>query len=220
MISRKERSNTMTDTVLAAMAGNQAEIWTAMPGIIQAVHPNQTCDVQISTQIKYTNPVDGSISWIQIPKLLDCPLHFPRGGGCILTFPVMIGDECLVVFASRCIDAWWQSGGHNNNLPDNRMHDLSDGFAFVGFSSVPNVPSSISTTSVQLKSIDGGAVVDLNPSTHAISITATTINLNGTVNINGNVATTGTVTNNGHAIDSTHKHSGVQTGLSNTGVPT
>ena len=29
---------------------------------------------------------------------------FPGGGGFALTFPVAAGDECLVVFASRCID--------------------------------------------------------------------------------------------------------------------
>lgn len=220
MISRKERSENAVETIIAAMSGVQSEIWTALPGIIQNVYPNQTCDVQPAIQIKYTNPVDGSVHWIQIPKLLDCPLHFPRGGGCVLTFPVVPGDECLVVFSSRCIDAWWQNGGHDNTLPDTRMHDLSDGFVFVGFSSIPNVPGSMSTTSVQLRSVDGGAVVDLNPTTHAISVTATTINLNGNVNVTGDVSITGALNNNGHAVGSTHKHSGVTTGLGNTGVPT
>src|SRR5260363_73502 len=48
---------------------------------------------------------------VELPLLGDVPVFFPRGGGCTLTFPVQKGDECVVVFASRCIDGWWQSGG-------------------------------------------------------------------------------------------------------------
>ena len=53
----------------------------------------------------------GGQQHMPLPLLLDCPVYFPSGGNCTLTFPVQPGDECLVVFASRCIDAWWQSGG-------------------------------------------------------------------------------------------------------------
>jgi hypothetical protein len=41
----------------------------------------------------------------------------------------------------------------------------------------------------------------------------------GTMNITGNINSTGTITNNGVAIGSTHRHSGVQSGSSNTGTP-
>lgn len=46
------------------------------------------------------------------------------------------------------------------------------------------------------------------------------ITITGNVTINGDVNTTGSLTNNGKLVGSTHKHSGVQTGTSNTGVPT
>lgn len=62
--------------------------------------------------------------------LLDVPVFFPGG----FVFDVNPGDECLVVFADACIDAWWQNGGISNPVAA-RMHDLSDGFAFVGFRS-------------------------------------------------------------------------------------
>jgi hypothetical protein len=39
------------------------------------------------------------------------------------------------------------------------------------------------------------------------------------MNVNGDIITTGTITNNGVAVDSTHVHSGVDTGPSNTGTP-
>ncbi|MFW8450019.1 Gp138 family membrane-puncturing spike protein, partial [Klebsiella pneumoniae] len=64
---------------------------------------------------------------VNLPLLVDVPVVFPRGGGCTLTFPVKPGDECLVIFADRCIDFWWQSGGIQEPV-DERMHDLSDAF--------------------------------------------------------------------------------------------
>ena len=39
------------------------------------------------------------------------------------------------------------------------MHDYSDGFALLGFSSVPNVPRNISTTAIELRTFDGGTAV-------------------------------------------------------------
>ncbi len=42
------------------------------------------------------------------------------------------GDRCLVIFADRCIDEWLETG--EPSVPgSDRKHDLSDGFAFVGW---------------------------------------------------------------------------------------
>jgi phage baseplate assembly protein gpV len=137
-----------------------------------------------------------------------------RGGGCTLTFPIAQNDECLVVLASRCIDSWWQLGGVQVQA-EFRMHDLSDGFAIVGPFSQATKISGWSTSAVQLRSNDGKAYVQLNPSTHevdvvtsgnisanaggtanvqstgAMTLTAPTITLNGNVQINGNIGQTG-----------------------------
>ncbi len=51
------------------------------------------------------------------------------------------------------------------------------------------------------------------------TVTAPTVNINANVNINGNVATNGTLTNNGTNVGSTHVHSGVMSGGSNTSGP-
>ncbi|MCL9653139.1 hypothetical protein L2088_00345 [Pseudomonas protegens] len=100
------------------------------------------------------------------PLLLDCPVQFPAGGGCTLTFPVAKGDECLVVFSSRCIDAWWQSGGIQVQA-ELRMHDMSDGFALLGFRSLPRMIPGISTSAVQLRSDHSSAFIEVNPTSHA-----------------------------------------------------
>jgi len=202
-----ERYDRADSAILTALTGNQSQIWTALPGIVQSFDAaTMSCEVQPAIQGQVTNAVTQERTWVDLPLLLDCPVQFPAGGGGTLTFPVTNGDECLVVFSSRCIDSWFQSGGHKNQQAIMRMHDLSDGFVLLGFRSVPRVLSGISSTDVQLRSDDGASFVGLNPITHTVTITASAININGPVNINGNVATTGTLTNNGHATGSTHQH--------------
>jgi hypothetical protein len=64
------------------------------------------------------------------------------------------------VFSSRCIDAWWQSGGVQEAM-EARMNDLSDGFAFVGVRSQVRLLPSVSTSTTQLRSDDGTAYVQV-----------------------------------------------------------
>jgi hypothetical protein len=127
-----------------------------------------TCEVQPAIQGKRRDE-DGSIQLVNLPLLLDCPVFFPHAGGCSLTFPVKAGDECLVVFSCRAIDLWWQSGGVQPPV-EVRMHDLSDGFCLVGVYSQPHVIQNVSTSAVQLRSDDGEAFVEINPTSHDIAI--------------------------------------------------
>lgn len=62
-----------------------------------------------------------------------------------------------------------------------------------------------------------GITISLNNGNLVINKENTT--MNGNLTVNGNISSTGTVTNNSKNIGSTHTHSGVQTGTSNTGVP-
>lgn len=72
----------------------------------------------------------------EIPLLLDVPVYFPGGSNCAITYAVNPGDECLVVFADSSIDGWFLRGDVQEAFT-NRKHDLSDGFALVGFRSLP-----------------------------------------------------------------------------------
>lgn len=62
-----------------------------------------------------------------------------------------------------------------------------------------------------------GITISLNNGNLTINNGNTT--MNGNLTVNGNISSTGNVTNNGKNVGSTHIHSGVQTGTSNTGVP-
>jgi hypothetical protein len=92
---------------------------------------------------------------VNLPLLINVPIVFPASGGFLLTLPLAAGDEVLVVFASRCIDSWWQSGGVGRPM-EARMHDLSDGFAIPGPRSQAKLPgAAVSTTKAQLRNNAG-----------------------------------------------------------------
>lgn len=183
-MDRRERINDQETSLLSALQGWQTDIWTAVPAIIQSFNPAQTtCEVQPTIRFRVGQPAintyssatmlkdqSGNFAWDQMPKLVDCPVVFPSGGGCTLTFPLKLGDECLVVLASRCIDAWWQNGDIQNQVVL-RMHDLSDGFVIPGPKSLPRVIPAISTEAAQLRSDDGQAFVEIHPTTHVVKIT-------------------------------------------------
>lgn len=80
------------------------------------------------------------------PLLTKCPVLTFQGGGAALELPIAAGDQCLVLFADRNIDAWFQNGGVQPP-PDSRMHDLSDAIAIVGLNyagsgAIPQLSSS------------------------------------------------------------------------------
>lgn len=165
-MDRRERANTQEEILRMAFDSMTAGMWSALPGIIQSFDPvKMTCVVQISIQGRQFVPggnAGGFYQMINIKPLCDCPVIFPSGGGFTLTFPLAQGDECLMVFADRCIDAWWQQGGIQPPM-ELRMHDLSDGFVLPGVRSQPRVLDSISATSTQLRSDDGETYLDLSP---------------------------------------------------------
>ncbi len=217
-MDRRERIDSLQDSLLAAFQGLQVGIWTAMPGIITNVDnlvSEQTVDVQPAIMGQFLNQQN---LWddVTMPICIHCPVQFPSGGGGALTFPVAVGDECLLVFASRCIDGWWQQGSVARQM-DFRMHDLSDGFALLGFRSKPNRLVNISTTETQLRTEDGLTSISISPG--VIKLKATNITLEGVVATVGNLSVTGTMTNAGTNIGRTHVHTNVQNGPNNTGGP-
>ncbi|UUZ80628.1 hypothetical protein LJK88_38210 [Paenibacillus sp. P26] len=127
----------LTDSIFAGLR-------VAMPGIIESFSAEtQTVTVRPAIREQIVDPDTLQPSWVDIPVLLDVPVVLPRAGGFAITAPIKPGDECLVVFADRCIDAWYSLGDVQNQM-ELRKHDLSDGFAIVGVSSQPRVLSNYS----------------------------------------------------------------------------
>ncbi|EPG8229692.1 Gp138 family membrane-puncturing spike protein [Klebsiella pneumoniae] len=240
--SKEQADARLAQAIMSAMR-------VSMPGIIQSFDPDAVTAV-VQPAIKGVEQDEsGADVSVNIPLLVDVPVVFPRGGGCTLTFPVKAGDECLVIFADRCIDFWWQSGGVQEPV-DERMHDLSDAFCIVGPQSQAKKIGGISTTAAQLRTDDGSAFIEVAAG-HDVTvktsgkltasadggteITSPEIILNGNVTINGNLSQgmgeSGgsatmhgpvTVTNDvtaGGKSLMTHTHGGVEHGNDSTGEP-
>jgi len=90
----------------------------------------------------------------------------------------------------------------------------------------PNAVNINAPNGVVIRDTENNCTITLLPTGVTVAIGSTSLIVDGTgviVNgkftVNGNVETTGTLKNNGVSVGSTHKHSGIQTGTSNTGNP-
>lgn len=229
-MDRRERYNDPEETTRMALDGAAAQLWVALPAIVESV---DFAKMTLSAQPALTgsqNSPNGSTSAVNMPLLVDVPIVFQGGGGYTITMPIAKGDECLIVFADRCIDAWWQSGGVQAPM-EARMHDLSDGFAFIGPRSQPKVVPDISPSNIQIRSDDGTVFVEIDKTGKvnitaptSVTVTSPSTTITGTLHVNGAVTTgstivaTGNVTGAGISLNS-HTHGGVTPGSGSTGVP-
>ena len=101
----------------------------ALPGtVVSFDSESQTAVIQPAVSRVIPTVAEGSPSSVSLPLLRDVPVFMP------VSFEVNPGDACLVIFADCDIDAWFETGEAEVPASD-RMHSLSDGFAFVGFRS-------------------------------------------------------------------------------------
>jgi hypothetical protein len=128
---------TLIETLQALKSDVFKNLYCHVPGRIQSFDGSKkTAVIQI---LFAAQQPDGST--LNYPVLVDCPVFTLQGGGGYIQFPIAAGDPCLVVFADRNIDAWFQNGSPAVPFDQvggkpGRMHDLSDGMAFVGFNSL------------------------------------------------------------------------------------
>lgn len=213
MISIESRTAGDLDKARRERSDFSRTLRVAIPGVVTEVNYSaQTVSVQPTIREKIE--INGTYQWVELPILINVPFFVYSGGGYCITLPVSPGDECLVIFADSCIDAWWQSGGVQNQV-ERRRHDLSDGMAIVGFRSQVHTVPGYSGDSVQVRTEDGGTFIDLKPGQ---------VTINADVQINGNVTTSANCT----IADTlrvaginmnTHVHDGVKTGGGSTGGP-
>lgn len=121
----------LLDTLLALKRDIFMSINCVKPGRVLRFNPTRkTVEVEILLKRLLD---DDSIA--DYPVLVDCPVFTLQGGGAYIQLPIAAGDQCLVLFSDRNIDAWFQNG--SAAVPyDGRAHDLSDGFALVGINSL------------------------------------------------------------------------------------
>lgn len=143
-------------------------------------------------------------------QLSNIPVFRFGGGGFFIRFPVKPGDFGWLKATDRDMSLIMQRGGLEDWPNTLRQHSFSDGMFF------PDTLKSwvidgANADALVIQSLDGSVCVSLHSG--KVKIEATDIEMVG------NMSVTGTMTNNGVNIGSTHVHSGVDSGPSNTGGP-
>ena len=143
-------------------------------------------------------------------QLSNIPVFRFGGGGFFIRFPVKPGDFGWLKATDRDMSLIMQRGGLEDWPNTLRQHSFSDGMFF------PDTLKSwvidgANADALVIQSLDGSVCVSLHSG--KVKIEAADIEMVG------NMSVTGTMTNNGVNIGSTHVHSGVDSGPSNTGGP-
>ena len=156
---------------------------------------NQTVDVQVlHKRIDENNFFKKELR--EYPVLQGVPFVVLGGGTSSITFPISVGDNCLLLFCDYEIDRWWDSG---EAQPSNyqRRHDISDAFALIGVHSMVDLLQGYSQY-VQLKYNDSSTItvgesIDITNKTTNISEDA---NIGKDLTVGKDVTVTGNVTAN------------------------
>ena len=221
-LTLNERSPTQLQIIKDAVNAAMANLWTCLPcEVLEYDAGAVTVNVQPLIKIPVYLP-DGEVETVELPMLLDVPVMFPCAGGFTITHPIKKGDECLVNFADRNIDLWWQSGGIQNPF-DTRKHDLSDGFAFFRPQSQAKKISSISTTDLEIRNDSNTCKIQIKPNGEihfigAKSVFHHPVEMQQTLSVTGKSTMQGGANIGGIEFGS-HKHGGVQSGGSDSGGP-
>ena len=109
---------------------------------------------------------------IDYPVLMDCPVIVLSGGLGRLTFPIKKGDNCLVLFNDRDINAWFASG-MKAPLMTPRTHAFADGVALVGLGSLIDAVYTYDQVNVKLS--NGTTAVKVGPTNIELSNAVTTL---------------------------------------------
>jgi Phage protein Gp138 N-terminal domain len=185
-MDRRERYPNLYSYVQATITSALAETWVALPGILQSFNAADcTAAVQVAILMQSR---DKNNEWTDItpsPTIPKAVVQFPGNKDYIFTFPLTKGDEGLLVFADRCIDAWWQNGGVRSQM-DIRQHDLTDAIFIPGIRSLGNVPANINGSAAEFRTFSGNTKIAFSD--------AAGIVLTGNVSVTGALTATQNIT--------------------------
>lgn len=123
-------------------------------GTIQSFDPDtQTATASLAYQ-KTKNNTEGvgnaTVQAQNYPILIDCPVICLGGGSGAITFPITVGDECLILFNDRDFGNWF-AGNSSSPPPSSRLHSFADGIILVGVRSMASVLTDYDSSAVTLK---------------------------------------------------------------------
>lgn len=193
---------------------------TSIPAIVDEFDVG-TQRVSATPAIMYKHILpDGKVEYINYPKITNIPLAIQRGNGVCITYPIIKGDKCTLIFSQRSIDNFLLEGdiqkpyeGENSITSVIRCMDMTDAMCFPGIITNKDFISNYSTSAVEIRNATGDTKVSVASNSLTLIQGSATIALSGgNINISAS-----SVTINGKDWD-THKHKNGTASDGNTGV--
>lgn len=182
-----QSENEVTDIIKSWIKNGIGEIHTALPG--KVISYNAKANKAKVQPVGHYKVKDGRD--IIFPIIHDVPVVFPMGmgGSAGITFPVVAGDGCLIIFSESQMDDFLNTGYDSADL---RKHDIRDAICIPGLYSPQVSASKAAQSSVNI--FMGGTMITIS---------------DGAVNISGATLTvSGDVVGGGISLDN-HTHTGV-----------
>lgn len=200
---------------------NAYRLNTAIPAIVDSFDVGtQRVSAIPAIKAKYITP-ENEVVYMDYPKITNIPLAVQKTAGLEITIPVKKGDLCTLIFSQRSIDNFLLDStkpaqpfeGPDPRTSALRCMDMTDAMCFPGIIANDRTISNYNNSAIEIRSDDGATKVSVSQNSLNFVQGGASIKLEG-----GSVTITGSsITLNGKDWD-THKHSGVQSGGSNTGA--
>lgn len=123
---------TLSEVISRALDLRLAEVRVTLPGLIHSYDAlTQQAHVQPLLKEAFLDE-DGNRQLEALPIITNVPVMFPSGGGYRITFPVVSGDTCLLIFSASSMDRWLAEGGGPLDPNVDHQHSLTDAVCIVG----------------------------------------------------------------------------------------
>jgi hypothetical protein len=112
----------LSDVILSNIADNENQRFTMLPAKVVSVENLSSNIIDVQPSFKQGATVDTSYDF---PTIQEVPIQWPSGGGAVMTFPLVVGDEVMLAFSTRSL-AEWRTSKQDTVLPQDRsVNDIS-----------------------------------------------------------------------------------------------
>jgi hypothetical protein len=129
------RAPTLAEVINRAVRLAVANLFAVRIGKIKSFD-SSTGIAEVQPLLKETFEGESGDVTASMPPISGVPVFCLGGGDFADTYPVAVGDECLLLVCDRSIDLWNKRGGEVDPA-DLRRHNISDAIALVGLRSEP-----------------------------------------------------------------------------------
>ena len=221
---------TLESTILNSIRGSLVDTHTTLIAKITKINQKTIDCKPVISRLVNDKAVD-------LPVFIEVPIINFLGGSSSIQMPLAVGDYAVLFVVERCFDEWYSGNDFKPPL-EARIHDYSDCIALVGLKNMSGELDIPTVITMLGDTYQEGNYEHLGNRTQTGDYTLTGNQIiNGNLTVNGNIKCTGTISasnftgldggsmtsssdiiSDGISLQS-HRHSGVQSGGSNTGIP-